>query len=61
MAPFLPAGVSYADVAAGNVDPATLSPGRLLAGGSFDDWLAGLGQRTRGGEPNGKGHEEAAQ
>jgi DNA-binding protein YbaB len=62
MAPFLPAGVSYADVAAGSIDPATLSPGRLLGGENLDEWLAGLGQRTSGGQPSDKArHEEAGQ
>jgi hypothetical protein len=59
MAPFLPAGVSYADIAAGNVDPATFTPDRGLSSEALEEWLAGLGQRTPGGQPDGKGHPGA--
>lgn len=67
MAPFLPAGVSYADVAAGNVDPATLTPSRPLTSEAMDDWLSALGQRAgsvqreSSGQPDGKGKREATQ
>jgi DNA-binding protein YbaB len=50
MAPFLPAGVSYADAASGTVDPATLAPSRPLTPETVDDWLASLGQRAQGNQ-----------
>jgi DNA-binding protein YbaB len=73
MAPFLPAGVSYADVATGKADPATLTPSRPLTSEAADEWLSALGQRARTGphdgkgqpdgksNPNGTGKREAAQ
>jgi DNA-binding protein YbaB len=46
MSPFLPAGMSYSDVAAGNVDPAAWAPGRPPVGGEdLSEWLAGFGLR----------------
>ena len=40
MAPFLPAGVSYADLLSGKADPASLSPGAPLTDETFDAWRA---------------------
>jgi DNA-binding protein YbaB len=52
MAPFLPAGVSYEQVADGSVDPGQWAPERPLTAETFDQWWRTFGGRdglSRGG------------
>lgn len=44
MAPFLPAGVSYADAAAGNADLSAWAPPKPVTSENFDEWISGLGK-----------------
>lgn len=46
MAPFLPTGISYADVAAGKADPAAWALRRPLTSETFDEWWSGIGKGT---------------
>jgi hypothetical protein len=43
MAPFLPAGISYADAAAGNADLTAWVPPRPFNSENIGEWLAGFG------------------
>jgi DNA-binding protein YbaB len=58
MAPFLPPGVAYDQIANGNVDPADWAPSRPLTPATFDDWWSRF--RTAAADtsperPNGRG------
>jgi DNA-binding protein YbaB len=48
MAPFLPAGVSYADAASGTADLSAWAPSRPVTNATFDDWIAGFGRSSPG-------------
>lgn len=62
MAPFLPPGVAYDQVADGTADPADWAPRQPLTPATFDDWwsrfrAAAAGTAQEGGRPNGRdGH-----
>ena len=49
MAPFLPAGISYADLLSGVADPAAVTPDAPLTNETYDAWRA----RFRG-QPGGR-------
>lgn len=44
MAPFLPAGVSYADAMSGRADPASWVPHGPMTPETFEDWLGRIGK-----------------
>jgi DNA-binding protein YbaB len=55
LAPFLPKGVSYADVMAGQADPAGWAPRQPLTDDTFDAWWSGIGQPpAKGSKPEEK-------
>lgn len=56
MAPFLPAGMSYADAAAGNAEPAAWAPSRPVTNETFDEWFSRFGGRGHTGN-NGQPRE----
>lgn len=49
MAPFIPDGVSYADLVSGTADPATLRPDGPLTDENYDRWRARFRRPASGG------------